>query len=106
MGGAWQRGYRGTVQKLITVQFVTDLGYQTNDLFVKGVCVCVCVHTGACGQTDRCWTAIVMDFNAYWVALPTGGRHTCRRPGMPGSMHGWAEVKATHMIRGEGITKV
>ena len=34
-------------------------------------CVCVCVY----GQSDRCWTAIVMDFNAYWAALPSGGWH-------------------------------
>ena len=36
------------------------------------VCVCVCVCLRARGQLDICWTAIVMGFNAYWAALPTG----------------------------------
>ena len=35
------------------------------------VCVPVDVH----GQSDRCWTSVVMDFNAYWAALPTDGWH-------------------------------
>ena len=43
------------------------------------VCMCVCVHACmcicACGQYDRCWTATVIDYNAYWVTLPTGGWH-------------------------------
>ena len=34
-------------------------------------CACVCVYS----QSDRCWTAIVLDFNANWAALPTGGWH-------------------------------
>ena len=34
----------------------------------------VCVRTYA-HPTDRCWTAIAMDSNAYWTALPTGVRH-------------------------------
>ena len=38
------------------------------------VFVCVPVHLH--GHSDRCWSARVMDFNVYWVALPTGGRHT------------------------------
>ena len=27
------------------------------------------------GHSDRCWIAIVMDFDVYWAALPTGGWH-------------------------------
>ena len=27
------------------------------------------------GQSNRCWAPIVIDFNAYWAALPTGGCH-------------------------------
>ena len=30
-------------------------------------CVCVCARVRQC---DRCWTAIVMEFNAHWGALP------------------------------------
>ena len=35
----------------------------------------VCVHgcVGVYDQSDRWWTALVMDFIAYWAALPTGG---------------------------------
>ena len=40
--------------------------------------VLVCVFGRAYGQSDRCWAAIVMVFNAYWAALLTGGWHTCR----------------------------
>ena len=47
----------------------TVLGHQTNGHFVNGVCVCVRASTPI-GQCDRCWTAIVMDFNACWGALP------------------------------------
>ena len=25
-------------------------------------------------NNDRCWTAIVLGFNVYWAALPSGGR--------------------------------
>ena len=34
--------------------------------------VCTPVHVYS--QSDRCWTAIVMGFNVYWAALPSGGR--------------------------------
>ena len=35
--------------------------------------VCEPMHMYA--QSDRCWDAIVIDFNAYWDALPIGGCH-------------------------------
>ena len=35
----------------------------------------VCTPAHVHGLSDRCWTAIVMDFNACWTALPTGGWH-------------------------------
>ena len=35
------------------------------------VCALVLVY----GHSDRCWTAIVMDFNVCLAALPTGGWH-------------------------------
>ena len=43
-----------------------------------GVCVCVCVCVCyvclfVCVQSDRCWTAMMMAFIAYWAALPAGG---------------------------------
>ena len=48
MGGAWGQGY------------------------IHAVCVCLApVHVYS--QSDRCWTAIVMGFNLYWAALPSGG---------------------------------
>ena len=40
-------------------------------LFLLCATLCMCIH----GQSDRCWTAIVINFNAYWSALPTGGWH-------------------------------
>ena len=27
------------------------------------------------GQSDRSWAAVIIDFNAYWATLPTGGGH-------------------------------
>ena len=39
------------------------------------LCVFVCAPVHVYGQSDRCWAAIVIDFNAYWAALPTGGCH-------------------------------
>ena len=39
------------------------------------LCLFVCVPMHVHGQCDRCWTAIVMEFNAYWAALSTGGWH-------------------------------
>ena len=35
--------------------------------------VFVCVHVHVYSQCDRCWTAIVMGFNVYCAALPSGG---------------------------------
>ena len=64
------------IVKLATVGFVNGLKPPIKCLFVNEVCLCVCVHVCVCvcvcvcvGQCDRCWTAIVMSFNAYWVAL-------------------------------------
>ena len=41
------------------------------------------------GQSDMCWTVIVMDFNVYWAAMHacwwvawTTGKVQGRRPGM------------------------
>ena len=56
-------------------------------MYMLRVCVraCACVY----GQYDRCWTAIVIDFNAYWAPLPTqvGGvdywQDTIIKCGMP-----------------------
>ena len=39
------------------------------------VCVFVCGPVHVYDQSDRCWAALVIDFNAYWAALPTGGCH-------------------------------
>ena len=60
---------KGTVLKLTTVQFVNKLRLSKNGLLVNWVCLCVCV------QSDKCWAAVVMNFNAYCTALPTGGRY-------------------------------
>ena len=35
--------------------------------------VFVCTPVHVYGQSDRCWTAIVMDSFAYWAALSTAG---------------------------------
>ena len=47
-------------------------------IHVNMLCVFVCtpVHVHVYVQFDRCWTAIVINFNAYRAALPTGGWHT------------------------------
>ena len=37
-------------------------------MYMLVVFVCMPVHVY--GQPDRWWTATVMDFNAYWAALP------------------------------------
>ena len=37
--------------------------------------VFVCAPVHVYGQSDRCWAATVIDFNAYWAALPTDGCH-------------------------------
>ena len=39
------------------------------------LCVFTFLSVHVYGQSDRCWAAIVIDFNAYWDALPiyTGG---------------------------------
>ena len=37
--------------------------------------VFVCAPVHAYGHFDRCWTAVVMDFNIYLAAPPTGGWH-------------------------------
>ena len=37
------------------------------------LCLCACTPVDVYGQSHRCWNAIVMDFNSYWAALPTGG---------------------------------
>ena len=59
-------------------------------LFMLCVSLCMCMH----GQSDRCWTALVVDFNTYWFALSTGGWHRllqgavvkCGIPAMAGSV--------------------
>ena len=54
--------------------FVNVLRELTAQIHVHDVWrVCMPVHVY--GHSDRCWTAIVMDFNIYWVELPTGGWH-------------------------------
>ena len=61
---------RGTVLKCTTVQSVNRLRPSNKwPVLQRGVFVCVyeCTHIGQC---DRCWTAIVMEFNASWGALP------------------------------------
>ena len=45
-----------------------------NVLHIHAVGVC-CMPVHAYGHSDKCWTAIVMDFNVYLAALPTGGWH-------------------------------
>ena len=42
-------------------------------MYMRFVFVSTPVHVY--GQSDRCWTAIVMDFNACSAALPTSGWH-------------------------------
>ena len=39
------------------------------------VCAFVSAPAQVYGPFDRCWTAIVVDFNAYWAALPSGKCH-------------------------------
>ena len=57
---------KGTVLKHTIVQFVNRLKPSNNwPVRQLGVCVCTCI-----GQCDRYWTAVVMEFNAYWGALP------------------------------------
>ena len=46
-----------------------NCSYTWDMLFLLGASLCMWMH----GQSDRCWTAIAMDFNTYWSALPTGG---------------------------------
>ena len=33
------------------------------------LCVFVYAPVHVYGQSDRCWAAVVIDFNAYWAAL-------------------------------------
>ena len=35
----------------------------------------MCAPVYVYGQSHRCWATIVIDFNAHWAALPTGGCH-------------------------------
>ena len=45
------------------------------DVYTYKLFVFVCTPVLVYGQFDRCWIAIVMDFNAYCTALHTGGWH-------------------------------
>ena len=63
---------KGTVLKRTTVQFVNGLR-PSNKRPVRQRCVCVYVRARVCVcvcQCDRYWTAIVLDSNGYWGALP------------------------------------
>ena len=60
---------------------------------------CVCVHSvHVYGQSDRCWAPIVIDFNAYQAALPTGRCHRLlagRNCKVREAWNGWKYNKGT-----------
>ena len=61
--------HKCTALRLTTVQLVNRLRLSNKwAVHQQGLCVCLCMW-------PICWTAILMDFNAYWAALPTGGWH-------------------------------
>ena len=46
-------------------------------------------------QSDRCWTAIVLNFDAYWAALPTGGWYGVLAGSKSNVREGWNDWKCT-----------
>ena len=64
----------------------------------------MCAPVHVYDESDRCWTAIVNDFNAYWAALPTGRWHsllaghncTVQGPGMAGNVYIYISKAQSH----------
>ena len=65
--------YPGLTQSCPFVNMLCLLNRPCTYMYKRFVFVSTPVHVY--GLSGRCWTAILVDFNAYWAALPTNGWH-------------------------------
>ena len=87
-------GYPGQAQYCPFINMLCLINCLCTCAYMYLLFVFVCTPVHVYDPSDRCWIAIVMDFNAYLTELPTDRwhglleGHNCkvRRPGISGSV--------------------